>query len=217
MVQKHIKISKEINDQVEIVAEKENLSFTETLEKLTKQGLNRKAAKYKGFRFIEHMSKDYICFECQERKPVGKPAWLDDETGGTLCPKCAEFKYGLSSDVNVDQDQKIWKKKKLLKGYKHELDGKRQELEQLNIEIENKELMKKLFAELKEGKETAYRVLGISNTPQDFKLTAEGLLRWMDKKEKILDVILTKKEKEKWEKLKEEQKKKKRKKQLYAS
>lgn len=215
MVQKHIKLSREISDQVEIVAEKENLSFTEALEKLAKQGLNRKAAKYKGFQEVI-MSHDFTCFECQERKKAGKLAMYDAETGATICMGCAIDSEMTTRDVAKLIILKL-RLKRDIKSLKIEKQRNAQEYLKLEVDIENKELIKRIFAELKEGKEKAYRVLGISDTPEDFKLTAEGLLRWMDKKEKILDVILTKKEKEKWEKLKEEQRKKKRKKQLYAS
>lgn len=215
-VQKHLRIPEKINQFIESQAIIQEIPYNDFVIELLGKGAKKHVSKYEGFRWIKHMSNSYTCFECQKRYMRGNPAWLDDETGGTLCPRCGVYKYSLGSDVNVKQDMKFYKKGKLLKDYNAEIEKRRKTIDQLDKDIENRELVSKLRSELHELKETAYRVLGMSNTPKDFKLTAEGLLRLIDKNEKILELTLSKKEKETWERLKEKQKRKKREKNIYS-
>jgi hypothetical protein len=92
----------------------------------------------------------------------------------------------------------------------------RQMKHSLDVQIQNKQLLQRIFNQLQDTKDKALRVLGFTDTPHDLKLTAEGLLRILDKEEKVLALSLDQKEKDKWEELKEKRKKEKRKAKIYA-
>lgn len=216
LIQTRVRIEEDLLDFIEATTKRLGTSRDEVVNDLVKKGRKVERLKDTGWRYIKHNNDPYVCFECQENKQAGKPKWEQGETGGALCPRCATFKYGLEPDVNVKLDQKKYESEKLVKDYKHVLEQDRLKKKEMNIWFENRELIVIFFEELKELKETAYKILGIRDTPKDFKLTTEGFLRIIDKKEKILDLILEQKEKEKWEKLQREKKQKKREAQMYG-